>query len=109
MQKRRAKEYKLCAAKAKENFDKWFKQELEVKVEHIGERVLKTVLEREYHRWCSAKKIDSSHRMSTASRKTGMHFSTELLQRIGTKLNLEKSRAKATRRRQSVFLTVALQ
>ena len=39
MQQRRAKLYKLCAAKAKENFDTWFKEELEVKLELVEERV----------------------------------------------------------------------
>ena len=89
MQKRRAKLYKFCAAKAKENFDTWFKEELEVKLELVEERVVKTVLEREYHLWCSAKEISKDHRMSTASRKPGMHFTEELLKRIGSKLKIE--------------------
>ena len=89
MQKRRAKLYKFCAAKAKENFDTWFEGELEVKLELVGERVLKTVLEREYHCWCDAKKIPKDHWMSTACRRDGMHFTEELLKRIGTKLGIE--------------------
>mgnify|MGYP006101902307 CR=1 FL=1 len=89
MQERRKKLYKLCAAKAKENFDTWFKGELEVKLELVEERVLKTVLEREYHRWCSTKEIPKDHRMSTACRRDGMHFTEELLKRIGTKLSIE--------------------
>ena len=89
MQERRKKLYKLCAAKAKENFDTWFKEELDVRKEHIEERVLKTVLEREYQHWCSVKEIPKDHWMSTACRRDGMHFTEELLKRIGTKLSIE--------------------
>ena len=88
MQKRRAKHYKFCAAKAKENFDTWFTEELDVRKEHIEERVVKTVLEREYQNWCDAKEIPKDHRMSTACRRDGMHFTEELLKRIGTKLGI---------------------